>query len=209
MRRKYLRRALCAVIFMPVLAVGLWVFAPWDLIGRYVFDTMRQGAAQNGIYITCSGFETSGVFTPTFTLRGLDIDQGMTKFTLAEANIRVLPLSGLFAAGASCAVTFREGELLVIPENRLGLSEGSFKLTVSRSAVTLANVGIAGDAEASGSLRLDSRNRSVADSSLTIRVPSNVDNMMKNPLVSGKIREYLEPVSNGEWRVKRNASPSS
>ena len=209
MKSKYLKHAVTALLFCCFLLAGLWIFAPWETAGRYMMDKIRLNAAKNAMFISYANFETNGVIFPTYTIKSLDIDQGMAKFTLAEANIRVLPLSSLLSGGASCHISFRDGMGVLIPDNKLNLTEGGFKLSISRSAIVVANVGIAGDLEATGKLSIDRRNNRVTSSTLTLKVPENIDNALKNPMLGGKILGYLESLPNGEWRIKQNATPNS
>lgn len=206
---EYIKHAVTALVFVVCFAAGLWVFAPWESAGLYLLDRIRLDAAKNGMFISYGNFEVHGRIFPTYTIKNLDIDQGMMKFTLSEAKVRVLPLSSIASGGGSCLVTFQSGELRFIPDNKLNLSEGGFKLSASPSSIVVANTGITGDIEASGRLLINRKNKSVEESTFLLRVPGTIDNMLKNPVVSGKILEYLEPVSNGEWRIKRNATPTS
>lgn len=206
---KYLKHVITALIFCVFLAIGLWLFAPWETIGRYALDRVRLGAAKNGMFISYAGFEENGVIFPTYTVRSLDIDQGMAKFTLSEASLKILPVSSFFFGGMSCHISFLGGQGIMIPNNALNLESGSLKLSVSRSTIVVANTNITGELEATGKLSINRKEGRVTASTLSLRVPQNIDDLFKNPVFSGKLGEYLEPVSNGEWRVKQNATPNS
>lgn len=209
MKLKYLKYIAAVFVFCLFFTAGLWIFAPWEAAGRYVLDKIRLRAANNGMFISFANFETNGVIFPTYTIKNLDIDQSMAKFTLEEANIRILPVSSLFCGGVSCHVSFRKGEGVFMPNNRLSIAGGAFKLSISGSTISVANADIAGDLQATGRLSVDRRSGRVTNSTLSLRVPANIDNLLKNPLFGGKINEYAEPGSNGEWRIKQNATPNT
>lgn len=206
---KYIKYAAKALVFLVCLSAGMWIFAPWESAGRYFLDKVRLGAAKNGMFISYGNFEVRGHIFPTYTIKNLDIDQGMMKFTLEEVRVRILPLSSLLSRGGSCQITFQSGDVLFIPDNKLHLKEGGFKLSATPSSIVVTNVGINGDLEANGKLSVSRKDRLVEESTFMLRVPGAIDNILKNPVISGKILEYLEPVSDGEWRVKRNATPNS
>ncbi len=206
---KYIRHIVTALIFCFFLALGLWLFAPWETIGRYAMDKIRLGAAQNGMFISYADFGESGTIFPTYAVRSLDIDQGMAKFTLAEASVKVLPISSLLFGGMSCHISFVGGEGVMIPDSKLKLEAGNLKLSVSGSTIAVANTNVTGELEATGKLSINRKQGRVTTSTLTLRVPQTIDNLLKNPVLSGKLHEYFEPVSNGEWRVKQNATPNS
>lgn len=209
MMRRVLVSTATVVIFVVFCVAGLWLFAPWDAMGRAALDKARLAASSQGMFISYSSFEHTGVIFPTYTIKSLDIDQGMTKFTFEEVRLRVLPLSSVLAGGISCGMTLQEGTGVVMtPANTLKIDLADFKLAVSRSNITLANVRIEGDIKATGKLVVSRPNRTIARSTMTLRVSDNIGAILKGPM-GGRIGEYAELTPDGEWRIKQHAAAGS
>lgn len=194
------------VLFAVVSFIGgMWIFAPWENAGIYALDSVALAAAKNGMYVTYDAYESSGIVFPQYTIRGLTLDSPFSRISLSELRIKILPLSSFLARGVSSHVEFNSGEVkfVLTPNAPLTLGQGAFKLTMNASKIKLSNAQIQGDIGVNGNLTYSRSEKRIAESTLSLKVPENINMMLNNPMVS----PYLESTTSGEWRLKENATP--
>ena len=206
---KILRVILSALITVAAFLVGAWFFAPWEEGGRYAWGKARLAAAEKGWYVSYSGFESGGMIFPEYRIRSLDIEGKLLKTTLKDVKVRFLPLSSALSGAPVCYVEFSGGATsLCVMENVLedifSHDGGRLWLSLSGKGVKVTGASVGGDLQVTGDLGYDGEKRAFTENSLLIKVPENIDVMMKG-VGSQYAGRYLESAGPGEWRVKENA----
>jgi hypothetical protein len=207
---KFLRILSGAVFTILVFLAGVWLFAPWENGGLYALDKFRLAAAQKGCYINYSGFESSGAIQPVYRLRSLDIEGSISRATLSDVEVRVLPLSSLLSGAPTCQVEFKGGSgSIILMENVLNdivkLNGGRFSVSASRGGLSVSRMNIDGEyVQVSGGIDYDRSSRTFTENSVTMTVSNDIDSIMGG-MGEGYIGRYIERAEPGEWRIRDNA----
>ena len=200
---RYLRRLKLPFLVCAVFVVSFWFLAPWERLGACMMTEMKLRAAKNGVYITFSGMETSGLLMPSYLLTDFKVEAPVIMANLSNIKIRLLPLSSLLSGGVACALDFGNGDATLFPKNKLKVLGGGLKLINRASDLKLVNVWLEGDLEMSGQLAYDKREGSITDNALLFKVPESLREMFASPL----LEKYIESVSPVEWRIRQDALP--
>ena len=199
---KSLRYLKLTLLFCVVFVAGVWLFAPLERLGACVVSEIKLAAAKNGVFITFSGMESSGMLTPSFVFTDFGAEAPVVMMNLSSCTIKLLPLSSLMAGGISCSVSFGQGEITLFPKNKLEVQGGSFQFTGRGSDLKIANCAVEGDIKITGQLAYDRKKAGITDNSLLFKVPANIGTVLASPL----LEKYVESVSPGEWRIRQDAS---
>jgi hypothetical protein len=206
---KILKFLLVSIFTLLVFAVGVWLFAPWESGGLYVFDKVRLAAAENGWYLSYSGFESSGTIFPVYSIRSLDVESSFFRTSLSNVRVKVLPLSSFLSGAPTCYVEFGGGGASVCAMNNVlndifSHSGGTLRLSASGRRLRVSGAYIGGDLQVTGDLDYDRLERRLSTNTIRIKVPESVDAMM-NSVGAQYVGRYIESTGPGEWRIKENA----
>jgi hypothetical protein len=206
---KILKIIFSALLTLAAFMAGVWLFAPWEDGGLYAFDKVRLASAEKGWYLSYNGFESSGRIFPEYRIRSLDIEGKLLKTSLADVRVRLLPLSSALAGAPVCYLEFAGGRTsLYVLESVLkdifSHDGGRLWLTLSRKKVKAEGAFVGGDLQVTGDLSYDRGKRAFTENTILIRVPENIDLMMKG-VGSQYAGRYLEAAGPGEWRIRENA----
>lgn len=188
--------ALCIAVFV----FGLYLFAPWETAGIYAMDMARLTAAKNGVFVNYSQLESRGRFFPEFQVRSLDIEGPFVKASFSDVVFRVSVVPSVLSGGAHCRILLGRGDISILPNVGMSLNSGSLRVALSDGAMKLTHMQITGDLAAAGDLTYDRANRRVSHSTVLLKVPDNVSNILNNPMLS----RYLESTQPGEWRIRHH-----
>src|SRR5574344_302797 len=83
------------------LFLGILVFFPWGTLGETVFAAGSRIAAENGIFVTASSSEASGIFAKHFVYGGVKADFPIFRFTAREVTITPSILSSVVTSSKS------------------------------------------------------------------------------------------------------------
>lgn len=189
---------LCA---LAAFVIGVLFFAPWESIGLYAFDTARQRAQENGIYLGYDGLTASGGLQPTFSIRAIEIDSPFSQAVLNNVRLTVFPFRSAAFGGASFAVEFSGGTLKLVPNISISIGGGRAVLTATRRQIRADSVEMGGDMKLSGSLMYDLEAKRILESTVQFAVPDNISVLLRNPLLS----RFVEQTPTGEWRIRYGA----
>ncbi|GHV27871.1 hypothetical protein FACS1894167_03670 [Synergistales bacterium] len=176
---------------------GMWVFAPWDSFGVYAIEKARLAAAEKNVYLDYNGISVSGVLIPTYTISDVSLNSVLSKTSVSEITVRVLPLSSLLSGGLSLYVWLRSGETAIDTGHKLRHDGGRLKVTSAGDGVIFSNVSIEGDIGILGDIEYT--RDGVSNNALIIKVPDNLDMMMG-------FAGFFERAGANEWRLKQNAA---
>jgi hypothetical protein len=96
---------------------------------------------------------------------------------------------------------FGETGVLFIPNNSLSLKSGEMDISAAGSLVSVTNVSVEGDIQLSGGITFDARARVITESTATVKVPPLINAAFGTQAAA----RFVEPISPGEWRIKKNA----
>jgi hypothetical protein len=198
---KIIKCLLCLIFFLATFTVGCFIFAPRDEAGKLAIAYLRLIASRQGFYVTYDDFAWSGVFNPSYRITELDAEGPMTKITFQEARATVYPLSSVMSRSALVRLQFGETGVLFIPNNTLNLKSGEMDISVASNLVSVTNANVEGDIQLSGDITFDFAARAITESTATVRVPPLVNAMLGAQAAA----RFVEPVSPGEWRIKKDA----
>lgn len=186
--------------------LGVLWFAPWENGAMYVMETLRLQAAnaKSAVYITPRGLTTTGRLFPRFDIAAFDIEHPISKITFSNLGVRVLPISSLLSGSVVCDVEWSGAEIRAIPNQTFSLGEGSVRLYGGRDEIRAARAAVTGDIQLAGNLAYDRNRKAIRESTMTLKVPDNLNVVLRNPMLS----RYLESTTPGEWRIKTNAAPT-
>jgi hypothetical protein len=190
---------ICLICFPAAFAAGCFIFAPREEAGKLALAYLRLGASQKGYYITYEGFSGGGIFNPSYRITGLDAEGPMTKITFSDATATVYPLLSAISRSARMRLRFGETGVLFIPNNSLNIKSGEMDISAARNFVSVKNALVEGDIQLTGDITVESG--AITESTATLKVPPLVNAM----LGSQSAARFVEPVSPGEWRIKKNA----
>ena len=199
---KYLNRALASLIFLFVLCVGSWFFAPWHTIATYAIDKARMSAVRQGVYISYDTLDTQGRFRPEFELKNVQIEHAVAKADIANVRLKILPLESLRTLGLAARLQFNNSAVTTITRNSFEASGGEVLFMANKKSLQLLSVQIAGNLSATGNLTYDRTARKVAYSDLVFTVPDRLNAVLSSPIL-GRFFESPKP---GEWRIRYNAA---
>jgi hypothetical protein len=202
--KKHIKIIISILFTIMVFLSGVWFFAPWEAGALYALDTIRLGAARNGLFMNYSDLEETGVILPTYHMRSLDIESRVSRTSLSNVMIKVLPLSSLLSRGLCCYIEFDSGNTELAAADALNHDKGRLRVTASPRDLNLSGVQIEGDIKVYGSVVYDVFRRNVTNSTLTIRVPDKIDSMMQ--IAVRQVGRYIESAGSGEWRIKYDAN---
>jgi hypothetical protein len=192
---------ICPAVFLAAFAAGCFVFAPRDEAGKLALARLRLAASERGYYATYEEFSGSGIFNPSCGITGLDVEGPMTKITFADAQATFYPLSSLMSRSVKMRLRFGETGVLFIPNNSLNLKSGEMDISAAGSLVSVTDSSVKGDIRLSGDITFDAAAGAITESTATIQVPPLINAM----LGSRAAARFVEPISTGEWRIKKNA----
>ena len=198
---KIIKCLLCLIFFPAAFAAGCLVFAPRDEAGKLALAYLRLGSSRQGYYATCEEFSGSGIFNPSYRITGLDVEGPMTKITFGDARATCYPLSSALSRSARMRLQFGETGVLFIPNNSLSLESGEMDISAAGSLVSVTNANIEGDVRFSGDIVFDTEARAITESTATVKVPPLINAMLGMQAAA----RFVEPISPGEWRIKKNA----
>jgi hypothetical protein len=205
---KFVKILTAAIFTVIVFAAGVWFFAPWESGGLFVFDKLRLAADAKGCYMNYSGFESRGILLPEYRVRSIDIETAFSRTSISNLRIKLLPLSSILSGSPACYIEFGRGDTTLITNSKLSHERGRFWIAVSRGRLKISGAQLSGDVRISGGLDYDRSGGALSENTLLIRVPENIDSMMKNPIGAQYVGRYIESVNSGEWRIKQNAAPN-
>jgi hypothetical protein len=198
---KIIKCFLCLMFFLAAFAAGCFIFAPRDEAGKLALAHLRLISSRQGWYVTYEKFSGSGIFNPSYRITGLDAEGPMVKITFSDAQATVYPLSSVMSRSVRMRLQFGETGVLLIPNNSLSLKSGAMDISAARSLVSVTNASVEGDVGLSGDITFDAAARAITDSTATVRVPPLLNAM----LGAQSAARFVEPISPGEWRIKKNA----
>ena len=205
---KIIKCLLCLIFFIAAFAAGCFIFAPWDEAGKLALAYLRLGASQLRLgkdpqdnYVTYEEFSGSGVFNPSYRITGLDAEGPMTKVTLSDAQATIYPLSSVMSRSVRMRLQFGETGVLFYPNSSLNIKSGAMDISAAGNLVSVTNISVEGDVHISGDITLDARARAITESTVTLRVPPLVNAVLGTQYAA----RFVEPISPGEWRIKKNA----
>ncbi|MDR1472694.1 MAG: hypothetical protein LBS75_09230 [Synergistaceae bacterium] len=199
---RYLKFFAYAAAAMAALVAGVFFFAPWDMGGMYVLDSIRLEAAKRGVYISYGGMRAEGTIFPVYRIDSVDIESPVSKMTVSDVKVKTRFLASLLSGRASFAAEFGGTDILVIPNNRVNLQRGEADISAAGDAISVSGADIEGEISATGDIVYDIAQRRVTYSTIAIKAPPHINALLGNPLLS----RYLESANPGEWRIKSNAS---
>jgi hypothetical protein len=198
---RLLTRAAYAVIFALSCAAGLIIWAPWEAGAIYAVEKARIEAARMGYYVTFDRLESSGVVRPELRFVSLDIEGPMTKMTFAELSLKPRPVASLISGSARMSMEFGPVLVAFIPNNSLTLSGGRMNMSLSPDSASISEANVEGEMSMTGDIAFDFKNRAILSSTAVMKAPPYINMLLGTPVLRG----LVEPVSQGEWRIKSNA----
>ncbi|MDR0764757.1 MAG: hypothetical protein LBE65_04100 [Synergistaceae bacterium] len=198
---KIIKCLVCLIFFVAAFAAGCFIFAPRDEAGKLALAYARLAASRQGYYATYEDFSGSGIFNPSYRITGLDVEGPAAKITFSDARATIYPLSSLVSRSARMRLQFGETGVLLMTNNSLSLKSGTMDISAKENLVSVTNALVEGDVRLSGDIAFDIGARAITESTATIRVPPLVD----AALGARAAAPYVEQISRGEWRIKKNA----
>jgi hypothetical protein len=198
---KIIKCLLCLIFFLAAFAAGCFIFAPRDEAGKLALAYLRLAASRQGHYVTYEEFSGSGVFNLSYRVTSLDAEGPMTKITFSDARTTFYPLSSVMSRRVRMRLQFGETGVLFIPNNTLSLKSGTMDISANRNLISVTNANVEGDVQLSGDITFDAAAGEVTESTATVRVPPLVNAFLGTQSAA----RFVEPVSPGEWRIKKNA----
>jgi hypothetical protein len=202
--KKHTKIIISILFTIMVFSAGVWIFAPWEAGALYALDSIRLIAARNELFMNYSDVESSGVIFPTYHIRSLDVESRVSRTSLSNVIIKVLPLSSLLARGLCCYIEFDGGNTELAAMDDLSHDRGRLRVTASPGSLHVTGAQIEGDVKAYGGIAYDFSQKNITNSTLTIRVPDKIDSMMQ--MAARQVGRYIEQAGSGEWRVKHDAT---
>jgi hypothetical protein len=125
----------------------------------------------------------------------------MTKITFSDVKATVYPLSSIMSRSARMRLQFGETGVLFIPNNSLSLKSGEMDISAAGNLVSVTNMNVEGDVQLSGDNMFDAGALAITESTATVKVPPLVNALFGTQAAA----RFVEPISPGEWRIKKNA----
>ncbi|MDR1579385.1 MAG: hypothetical protein LBS35_03430 [Synergistaceae bacterium] len=198
---KIIKCLVCLIFFVAAFAEGCFIFAPRDEAGKLALAYVRLAASRQGYYVTYEGFSGSGIFNPSYRITGLDVEGPMTKITFSDLQATVYPLSSVMSGSARVRLQFGETGVLLIGNNSLSLKSGEMDISAAGNLVSVTDANMEGDVGISGDIAFDIGARAITESTATVKVTPLVNAMLGTQAAA----RFVEPISPGVWRIKKNA----
>ncbi len=195
------RRVKAAIAVIVGLFIGIVLFFPWQILGETIFSIGARLAAQNGIFVTASSSETSGLFSKHFTYGGVKADFPIFRFTAREVRITPSIISSVFTSTKSGTVSVSRGSVIPVTRQALEWDEGTADFALTPSLLTLQNISFTGPAVITGFLEISRETAKITRARLLLKVPAELDRMLNMISMTGMLP--LSKVKPGEWRIER------
>lgn len=196
--RKVLRNTAVAVLG---LLCGLLIFFPWQPLAGTAASTATSVAAENGIFLTVAGSEVSGLFSKSFTYRGVNADFPVFRFSAGEISITPAILSSLFSPTKSCRLAMGRGSVVPVTRQAFEWNGGTADVSLTPQSLMIENIAFTGKTAVTGFAELSRETGKLTRAKMLIKVPAELDRALE---MAGKMgMAPLTKVKSGEWRIER------
>ena len=196
--RKVLRNTAVTVLG---LLCGLLAFFPWQPLAGTAASTAASVAAENGIFLTVAGSEVSGLFSKSFTYRGVNADFPVFRFSAGEISITPAILSSLFSPTKSCRLAMGRGSVVPVTRQAFEWNGGTADVSLTPQSLMIENIAFTGKTAVTGFAELSRETGKLTRAKMLIKVPAELDRALE---MAGKMgMAPLTKVKSGEWRIER------
>ena len=190
-----------AAITAVGLVCGLLLFFPWSTLAGTLASAAANVAAENGIFLTISSSETSGLFSKSFTHSGVNADFPVFRFSAVEVTVTPSIISSLFSETKSCRLEMGRGSVVPVTRQAFEWNGGTADISITPQSLMIENIALAGKTSATGFAELSRETGKLTRAKMLIKVPAELDRALE---MAGKMgMAPLTKVKSGEWRIER------
>ena len=180
---------------------GLLIFFPWQPLAESAASMAASVAAENGIFLTAAASEVSGLFSKSFTYRGVNADFPVFRFSTGEITLTPAILSSLFSPAKSCRLVMGRGSVVPVTRQAFEWNGGTADISLTPQSLMIENIAFTGKTAVTGFAELSRETGKLTRAKMLIKVPAELDRALE---MAGKMgMAPLTKVKGGEWRIER------